>query len=158
MRSIIICLLTTALCLPCLAQGNSANNQDCTTLNIRETSFPFHATSTCVGDEDILLTITSHRTIRQCRDEDGNITIRTHTNFHGTAVGTVSGNEYVLNAQQKSLTVASPGCESNVTTATRELLVSKGPLPDRETIITSNITTDSNCDSSGTFTFDIICK
>jgi len=148
MKSIIICLLTIGLCLPCLAQGKSAKAKDCTTINSVETSFPFHVTSTCVDDEDILLTLVSRRIIRQCRDEDGGITTNIHFAYHGTAVGVTSGNEYVLNAQQKEITVSSPGCEASVTNVFRELLISKGPLPNRVTHITSILTFDSNCDVS----------
>jgi hypothetical protein len=148
MKSVIICLLTIGLCLPCLALDKSAKDKDCTTITTSETSFPFHITATCVDDEDILLTLVTRRTIRQCRDEAGGITTKVHIAFHGTAVGVTSGNEYVLNAQQKTITVASPSCEATVTNVFRELLISKGPLPDRVTHITSVLTFGSDCEVS----------
>jgi hypothetical protein len=132
-----------------MALDKSAKDKDCTTLTFTETSFPFHMTSTCVDDEDILLTLVSRFTVKQCRDEAGGITTRVHIAYHGTAVGVTSGNEYVLNAQQKTITVASPDCEATTTNVFRELLISKGPLPNRVTHITSTLTIGSDCEVSG---------
>jgi hypothetical protein len=150
MKSVMIFLLAVGVCLPCLAQGKSGKDKDCTTINFVETSFPFHVTSTCVDDEDILLTLVSRRNIRQCRDENGGITTKAHITFHGTAVGVTSGNEYVLNAQQKEITRSS-GCEATMTSVFRELLISKGPLPNRVTHITSILTIGSDCEVSSAF-------
>jgi hypothetical protein len=158
MKSVMICLLTIALCLPCLAQDKFARGKDCFTQNIRETLSPSIWPETCAGDTELFITLTYNLTIRQCRGEDGGVTTRMHYKYHGTGVDAVTGNEYVLNAQQKEITVSSVGCEFTSTVAFREVLISKGPLPNQVTLIKSTITVDSICQANITTTFERICS
>jgi len=157
MRKVMTCLLTITLFLSCLAQDKFARTRDCETQR-SEGSFFVPIFRPCTGDPEIFLTINFKMTVKQCTSEDGRVTSRAHVRYHGTGIGTTTGNEYVLNAQEKDFTVVTSGCEFSMTQTFRQELISKGPLPNVRLLNTSTVTVDSNCESHLTQSSEVICQ
>ena len=157
MKGVINCLLTIALSLPCLASGKSWKASDCTTQHSKET-LPVVLFEPCTGDPEIFVALTFNETVKQCTDADGRMTTTIHFQSHGTGVGATTGNEYVLNSQQRTIIIDAPGCELSIPDTFHAMLVSKGQAPNLRIIIKSLLTIDSNCQPSSSITIERICK
>lgn len=157
MRKIMMYLLTITMFLLCSAHDKFAKTRDCETQH-SEGSFFVPIFRPCTGDPEIFLTINFKMTVKQCTAEDGRVTSKVHVRYHGTGIGTTTGNEYVLNAQEKDLTVVTEGCEFSMTQTFRQELISKGPLPNVRLLNTSTFTVDSNCESNFTQSSEVICQ
>ena len=150
-------LLTITLFLSCLVQDVTARKKDCTTQHSNG-SFVTPLFIPCTGDAEIFLTIQFNLTVKQCVDEDGRVTTNIHFQYHGTGVGSTTGNEYVLNAQERDITTETPTCEFSMTQTFRQVLISKGPQPNVRLINSSTFTVNSNCQASFTQESEAICQ
>ena len=157
MRKIIMYLLTITLLMPCLAQDKFATTKDCDTQEFTE-SFTVHLPGECGPDPEIRLTAIVKTTVKRCRDKNGRETTRMHVQAHGTAIGLLTRNEYVLNLQSHEVTEDSGACEFSVTRKFHRMLISKGPLPNLRVLHTSTLTVDSSCEPKFTQEFEEICK
>jgi hypothetical protein len=157
MKRFTMCLLTITLLLSCLAQDIAAKRKDCTTQH-SEGSFVTPLFMPCTGDDEIFVTIHFNLTVKQCTDEDGRVTTRMHFQYHGTGIGSTTGNEYLLNAQEIDITIKTPTCEFSLPQAFHEVLISKGPQPNVRLINKTTFAVDSSCQASSTQKFEAICQ
>ena len=154
---VLLLILTTALTLPTLALPAGAMERRCTTQQ-SEGGFTTSLSRPCTGDEEIIITINFNVTARQCVDQDGRVTTRFHFRYHGTGVGSTTGNEYVLNAQEKDMVTVTPTCEFSSARTFYQELISKGPQPNVRLINEATFTVDSDCQVSSSQEFEIICR
>jgi hypothetical protein len=157
MKKVTTCLLTIMLFLSCLAQDITAKKKDCNTQHSNG-SFVTPLFVPCTGDAEIFLTIHFRLTVKQCTDEDGRVTTNMHFQYHGTGVGSTTGNEYVLNAQERDITTETPTCEFSMTQNFHQVLISKGSQPNVRLMNSSTFTVDSNCEPSFTQESEVICQ
>jgi hypothetical protein len=160
MKSVMIFLLSIGLFFPCLAQDKPANKRDCDIRRITGSVIAdiFSVCDGGVHEPDILVRINFEMTEKRCEYEDGRVTFKIHLQFHGTGVGIRTGNEYVINAQVKSFEVFTQGCEHSFIGRLRQVLVSKGPLPNETVLMTFITTTNSECELGGSIMVEEICK
>jgi hypothetical protein len=150
-------LLTITLFLSFSAQDSAAKKKDCVNIHT-EGSFTTPLFRPCTGDEEIFLTIHFKAVGKRCVDESGRVKTSIHFQYHGTGVGSTTGNEYVLNAQEKDIVITTPTCEFSSTHTFYQVLISKGPQPNVRLINNSTFTVDSNCQASSTQEFEVICQ
>lgn len=157
MKRFTMCLLTITLFLSCLAQDITAKKKDCTTQHSKG-SFVTPLFKPCTGDDEIFVTINFNLTVKQCIEEDGRVTTRMHFQYHGTGIGSTTGNEYVLNAQERDITTTTPTCEFSMIQTFHQVLISKGSQPNERLLSKTTFIVNSDCQPSFTEEFEAICK
>jgi hypothetical protein len=125
-----------------LAESVLAN--DCTKDVVRTTNNKV-VFNECNGEE-MFLTLKRQRILQQCVAEDGTVTVKVSIQEHGSGIGAITGNRYVLSFQDKTLTVNPHGCPSVITDTSREMAISKGSLPNSKLV--RDLTFTFGCDGS----------
>lgn len=135
--------LLLALILPGLLPESVLAN-DCTR-DVARTTINKVVFNECNGEE-MFLTLRRQRTLQQCVAQNGSVSVKVSIQEHGSGIGAITGNPYVLKFQDKTLTLEPHGCPSVITDTSREMALSKGSLPNSKII--RDLTLTFGCDGS----------
>ena len=91
--------------------------------------------------------------------KDGRMRRHAHANLHGTGVGLISGNEYVINDNFKIREVTDPAdCAFKYQDIERMRLISKGSQPNQMTIIGLRLSQNKDCEFESEVTAETDCR